>query len=310
MSPSGPPPITAIDIALARIGILESVHGAGQRLSQRRMLQRHVVRHDERVLGDDALGNADELGVSAVVEEQIVAEILLAAQAEIALAARRGVERDDAVAGREIRDSLARFDDRSRQLVAEERGRHDHARVIAAAKDFEIGAAGERRAHANDQFAGGGLGNGNLLDADIFAAVKDGGAHGAAPVEKRVLDGPAALADSGLDRLAAFDDDRLDGIQACLDDRLDGIQAAFDDVLDLFCGPLRRRSRRSCGRGGSRLSPCSPSDSPYSAPAPGTGSIIIFIEPGWGCDAISMAATASSNGKRCEISWVRSKPLR
>ena len=166
--------------------ILEAMHGAGQRLSQRRVLQRHVFRHDECVLGDDARGNADELGIGAVVEEQIVAEILLAARAEIAFAAGRGVERHHAVAGREIRDAFAGFDNRSRQLVAEERRRHDHARMIAAAKDLQVGAAGERRAHADDQFAGCGLGNGNLLDANIFAAVEDCGLHGAAPVQKRV----------------------------------------------------------------------------------------------------------------------------
>jgi hypothetical protein len=44
----------------------------------------------------------------------------------------------------------------------------------------------------------------DLLDADIFAAVEDGGLHGAAPVEKRVLDGLAAQADGGFDRLAAL----------------------------------------------------------------------------------------------------------
>ena len=52
----------------------------------------------QRVLGDDARRNLDELGVGAVVEEQIVAKVLLPARAEVALAARRGVERHHAVA--------------------------------------------------------------------------------------------------------------------------------------------------------------------------------------------------------------------
>ena len=126
--------------------------------------------------------------------------------------------------------------------MAEERGRNDHARVISAAKNFEIGAAGERRADADDELAGGGLGNGNLLDANIFAAVKDGGAHGDAAVEKRVLYGLAAMVDDGFDRLAAFFDDRLDRIQACLDDRFDSIEAALDNILDFFAATLRQRS--------------------------------------------------------------------
>ncbi len=120
-------------------------------------------------------------------------------------------------------------------LVAEERGRHDHARVIAAAKDLQIGSAGERRADADDQLARCGLGNGNLLDANIFAAVEDGGAAwccARGEARSRRSCGPGWTADSTV--LAAFDDSRLDGIQAGFDDRLDGIQAALDDVLDLF----------------------------------------------------------------------------
>jgi hypothetical protein len=66
--------------------------------------------------------------------------------------------------------------------MAKERGRHDHARVIAAAEDLEVGSAGERRAHADDQLAGAASGTGTLLDADIFAAVEDRGLHGAAAV--------------------------------------------------------------------------------------------------------------------------------
>ena len=120
------------------------------------------------------------------------------------------------------------------------------------------------------------------------------------------------MVDNGFDRLAAYDDSRFDRIKTGLDDRLDGIQAALDDVLDLLAAPfnnvldgLAAAEDRVFHRAGHQLL-----DFPYSAPAPGTGSIIIFIEPGWGCEAISMAAAASSNGKRCEINWVRSKPLR
>ena len=90
-------------VAGMRPRIFKSVHGAGQRLGQRRVFQRNVVGNMQRVLGDDARRNANELGIGAVVEEQIVAEIFLAALAEVALAAGRGVERDDAVAGSEIR---------------------------------------------------------------------------------------------------------------------------------------------------------------------------------------------------------------
>ena len=78
----------------------------------------------------------------------------------------------------------------------------------------------------------GGLGNRDLLDANIFAAVEDGGLHGAAAGEGRILDRLAASADGGFDGVAAHDDSRLDGIQASLDDIFDCVQAALDDVLD------------------------------------------------------------------------------
>jgi len=63
------------------------MHGAGQRLSESCMLQGHIFRDNECVLGHDALGNADELCIGAIVEEEIVAKILLVARAEITFAA-------------------------------------------------------------------------------------------------------------------------------------------------------------------------------------------------------------------------------
>ena len=75
-------------IAGARARVLEAMHRTGQRLGQRRVLQRDVIRYMERILCRDARRNADELGVSAVIEEQIVAEILLRASAKITEAAR------------------------------------------------------------------------------------------------------------------------------------------------------------------------------------------------------------------------------
>ncbi len=303
-----PAPDDGNKIAPARLGILESMHRAGQRLGKRRVFQRHILRHANRVHGHDALGNADELCVRAVVEEQIVAEILLAAQAEIAFAARRGIERHHAIARREIRDTLAGFENRSRQFVAEERRGHDHARVIAAPEDLEVRPASKRSAHVDDQLARRRLGDGNLLDADIFASMENGGLHGAAP-KKRALHRPAAQADGGFDRPAALDDHCVDGIQACFDNRLDGIQAALDDVLDFFAALFDNAFDRFAAAE-DRVFHGVRHRIPYSAPAPGTGSIIIFIESGCGLDAISMAATASSSGKRCEINCVRSKLLR
>ena len=221
-------------VAGMRVRVFKAMHRACQRLSERRVLQRHVVWDVKGILGHDASRNANELGVGAVVEEQIVAEVLLAASAEIALTAGGGIERDYAVAGNKARDSLAGLDNGSRQLMAKEGRRHDHARMVAAAEDLQVSAAGERRADADDQLTGPGLGNRHALYANILASVEDRGLHRCAAVEKHVLDGHAALVDGGFDLLAAFDDHRLDCIQAYPNDRLDCIQAPLDNVLDLF----------------------------------------------------------------------------
>ena len=117
--------------------------------------------------------------------------------------------------------------------MAEECGGHDHAGVIAATKDFEIGAAGEGSANLDDELAGRGPGNRHVLDANIFAAMEDGGLHGAAPVKKCMLDRFAAQPDGSFNFLAAFDDDGFDSVEANSDDRFDGIEAGS-----------RRQSRR------------------------------------------------------------------
>ncbi len=52
----------------------------------------------QRILGDDARRDAHVLSVSAIIEEQVFAKILLVALAEVALPARRRVDRHDAIA--------------------------------------------------------------------------------------------------------------------------------------------------------------------------------------------------------------------
>jgi len=52
------------------------------------MFQRHMVRNMQRILGNNPRRYADEFRISSVVEEQIVAEILLAALTEKTMSAR------------------------------------------------------------------------------------------------------------------------------------------------------------------------------------------------------------------------------
>ena len=72
------------------------------------------------------------------------------------------------------------LDDGSGELVAEEAIEGEHLGVVAAAVDLEVGAAGKGGAHAQDQLAGSCDGDGDVFDAEVFLAAKDGGSHGSA----------------------------------------------------------------------------------------------------------------------------------
>ena len=96
--PMGPAPMTTMVSPGCAPVSFEPLHHAGERLGERGVLQRHAVRDQQRVLLHDARGDAHVLGVGAVVEEQVFAEVLLAVPAEEAVVAGRGVHGDDAVA--------------------------------------------------------------------------------------------------------------------------------------------------------------------------------------------------------------------
>ena len=75
---------------------MNSAQHASQRLSQRSAVVIHRVRHFQHIFPHDSTRNPHVLRVSAVVKEQIVAKILLAAATVIAPEARRRIRRDDA----------------------------------------------------------------------------------------------------------------------------------------------------------------------------------------------------------------------
>ena len=141
------------------------------------MLEGDAGRNAEGVPGGDAGGDEEEFGVGAVIENEAIAKVFLIVAAVVALAAGRGVEGNDAVSGAKGGDAAADLVDSACQLVAERDGGLEHARVIAAAVDLEVGPAGERGVHTHDDLARTGLRHGNLLNAQILAAVENGGCH-------------------------------------------------------------------------------------------------------------------------------------
>ena len=196
------------------------------------MLKRNVIGNVQRVFGDDARRNADELSIGAVVEEQIVTEIFLPMLAEVALAAGCGVERHHTAAVRKTLNSLPDLDNGSSQLVAEEGRRHDHAGMVTAAKDFQVCSASEGGADADNQLAGGCPGNWHIFNPNVLAAVQNRGLHGSLAQLARGLDGVAADLNDLFNGAPANVEDFLDGIAADLEHIPNGAAADLEDILD------------------------------------------------------------------------------
>src|ERR1700693_2997046 len=134
-------------------GFVQAAQDASERLGHGRVFETDVLRDDEHVRFHDAPRDADVFGVGSVIEEQVFAEIFLVFRAVEAHLARGGVECDHAHALFEGVDAFAYLLDHSGEFVAEEGGRDDHAGVIAALIHLEVGAAGERHLHFNQDLA-------------------------------------------------------------------------------------------------------------------------------------------------------------
>src|SRR6266566_4215820 len=116
---------------------------------KRRALVVDRVRHFEHVFHDDAPGDAHVFCVRAVVKQQVVAKIFLAAAAVVATQARSGIRGDNAHPDAPTRiHALAHGDNLTHQLVTEDRRRLNHLRVIAALPNLEVGTVGERQTDA------------------------------------------------------------------------------------------------------------------------------------------------------------------
>ncbi len=140
---------------------------------------RRQVRGDGKgIFGDDPGWDADVFGVGAVVEEKVFAEVLLAVQAEEAGVTGGGVEGDDAVVTAEGGYAFTDVHDGAGEFMAEETVGCEHFGVVAAAKDFEVCAAGEGGVNAEDEFPGGGDGLCHAFQAQVFPAVQHRTEHG------------------------------------------------------------------------------------------------------------------------------------
>src|SRR4029077_8334967 len=114
-----------------------------ERLRHSSIHKRHVGRNLQHVLADDTAWDANVLGISAVVEEQILAEVAVLPAAKKAYAARRGVRRHNTRTQRQAVGKLrTHLLHHSGKLMSEDRRRRDHARMVTALPDLEVGSAG------------------------------------------------------------------------------------------------------------------------------------------------------------------------
>jgi hypothetical protein len=130
-----------------------------------------------RVPLHDARRDTDVFGVRAVIEKQILAEVLETAATEKAFVARGGIRRDHPVSNTELRDTLANRDYITGQFVPKHSGGDDHSGMVAPTKDFHIGPASQRHLYPDENVSVIDCRNGNRLYLQVLLAVKHGGHH-------------------------------------------------------------------------------------------------------------------------------------
>jgi hypothetical protein len=164
---------------IARLGLafIKTVHYAGQRFCKGGVFEGNAGRNAKGIFGDDAGWYEEVFRIGAVVEDKAIAEVFLIMAAVVAVAAGRGVEGDNAIAGTKGGDAAANLMDGAGEFMSEGDRGLEHARVIATAIDLKVCAAGERGMDADDDFASPRLRHRNLLDTQVLAPVKDGGCH-------------------------------------------------------------------------------------------------------------------------------------
>src|SRR5437879_2905769 len=152
---------------------LDTSQNTGKRLHESSIDVGKMRRNFHHILTQDASRDKRVFGVCPVVEKKVLTEIGPVPQAEEAIVTRRRVGGDHPHAGPEaVTNGFAGFFDNTRQLVAEERRRRNHAGMVSLLPDLEIGPAGKRYLYTNQKVIGAHPRDRYFLDFYIFAAVQ------------------------------------------------------------------------------------------------------------------------------------------
>ena len=113
----GPPPENGHRISDFYSGLMQAAQHAGQRFGHGRIFESYVRGDHEHVGFNDATWHANVFGVSAIVEQEILAKVLLMLGAVEAHLAGCGIECDNAHALLKAVDALTDFFDHSSQFM-------------------------------------------------------------------------------------------------------------------------------------------------------------------------------------------------
>jgi hypothetical protein len=120
----------------------------------------------------DPGGNADKFRVSAIVEEQVIAEVGTIAKAKSAMSARRRIGSHHPLPDGKLSDIRPNRNNIPGKFVAEDSRRDNHSSVVAPPEDLNICAARQSDANAHQKVAPSDLRNGDRLYAEAFPPVE------------------------------------------------------------------------------------------------------------------------------------------
>ena len=161
-------------------GEVKGMHGDGKRLGEGGCIAGHACGDGEEINGRQVDELTEKAGDAGIAEETNVGtNVVMATEAEFAVIAVEGGLENATIAGSQAGDAGAGFDDDARGLMAEDHGvKIGHATDGAFRPGVQIGAADADRFDADLDFAGSGVFDEHLDEAEAAGGNEFGGAHG------------------------------------------------------------------------------------------------------------------------------------
>jgi hypothetical protein len=154
------------------VEVFDALNHAGQGFGERGVNEGQFRGNMEEIDADDAVGDDDGLGVCAVEEEEIVAEVGLIPATGWTGATGSRVGGHDTIAGFPVLHGRMNLGDDAGELMPEDAGRGQHAGVVAAPEHLEVRATGQGGPDADADFALGEIRFWEVLESDILLSME------------------------------------------------------------------------------------------------------------------------------------------